>query len=199
MARPRKFDIDEALSQAMHLFWERGYEGVSLTDLSSAMNINKPSLYAAFGDKEQLFRRAVELYDTSTGLPAEHALAEAATAREAIERVLRLNAADYTADDRPAGCMIVLAATLGQVENERVRSFLAQCRANGEEALRRRIERGKAAGELGADVDAAALAKFYTTVLQGMSIQARDGAGRETLDEVVDAAMAAWPGKASQP
>lgn len=199
MARPREFDVDEALRRAMTLFWARGYEGVSLAELAAVMGINKPSLYAAFGDKEALFRKAVELYDTTTGRLATQALEEASTAREAIERVLRLNASDYAATDRPAGCMIVLAATVGAVENELIREYLAQCRREGEAALRRRIALGVTEGELPESVEAENLARFYNSVLQGMSIQARDGATSAQLNLIADAAMAAWPKRAPMP
>ena len=192
MARPREFDPDAALQRAMHLFWERGYEGVSLAELTAAMGINKPSLYAAFGDKEALFRKAVTLYDTTAGLPAARALDEASTAREAIEQVLRLNASDYAAPDRPAGCMIVLAASIGPPESASVRAFLADCRREGEEALLKRLVKGAQDGELPHQT-VAKLAKFYNAVLQGMSIQARDGADAADLNAIVDAALEAWP------
>lgn len=189
--RPRAFDRAAALRRAMEVFWERGYEGTSLGDLTAAMGINRPSLYAAFGCKEALFREAVELYGSAEGSATNRALREP-TARAVVEAMLRGNVEAYLDPKNPAGCMIVLAATLGSPESKGVRDHLAECRRSGQVALQRRLERGVAEGELPAGTDTAALAAFYTTLLQGLSIQARDGASRETLNAVVDNAMAAW-------
>jgi AcrR family transcriptional regulator len=189
--RPRSFDREGALQRAMEVFWRHGYEGTSLSQLTTAMGISAPSLYAAFGSKETLFREAVELYEASEGALALGAL-EAPTAREAVESMLRGNVADYTDPGKPPGCMIVLAATTGTVGNEGVRDFLAGQRRAGEEALRRRLQRGVDDGDLPPGTDAAALAAFVTTVQQGLSIQARDGAPRATLDAIVDQALAVW-------
>jgi AcrR family transcriptional regulator len=189
--RPRSFDRDGALRRAMEVFWRQGYEGTSLTQLTEAMGINAPSLYAAFGSKEALFREAVELYEATEGALANGAL-EAPTAREAVERMLRGNVADYTDHDKPPGCMVVLAATTGTVGNEGVRDFLAEQRRAGEASVRRRLQRGVDDGDLPPDTDVTALAAFITTVQQGLSIQARDGASRATLDTIVDQALAVW-------
>jgi AcrR family transcriptional regulator len=190
--RPRGFDRAEALRRAMEVFWERGYEGASLSDLTAAMGINRPSLYAAFGCKEALFREAVALYGSCEGAATERALRDAPTAREAVEAMLRGNADAYTCPEKPPGCMIVLAATLGAPENEEVRDYLAAWRREGQIALQRRLERAVAEGELSPSVDTGRLAAFYTTVLQGLSIQARDGASCEALSAIVDCAMASW-------
>lgn len=175
----------------MEVFWRHGYEGTSLSQLTTAMGINAPSLYAAFGSKETLFREAVELYDATEGALANGAL-EAPTAREAIEGMLRGNVADYTDPSKPPGCMIVLAATIGTVGNQGVRDFLAEQRRIGEEALRRRLQRGVQDGDLPPGIDVRALAAFVTTLQQGLSIQARDGASRATLEAIVDHALAGW-------
>jgi AcrR family transcriptional regulator len=189
--RPRSFDRDAALRRAMEVFWRHGYEGTSLSQLTTAMGINAPSLYAAFGSKEALFREAVELYDATEGALANGAL-EAPTAREAVEAMLRGNVADYTDPSKPPGCMIVLAATIGTVGNEGVRDFLAEKRRIGEDLLRRRLQRGVEEGDLEPGTDVTALAAFVTTVQQGLSIQARDGAPRATLDAIVDHALVVW-------
>lgn len=190
--RPRAFDRDEALRRAMTVFWMRGYEGASIGDLTEAMGINKPSLYASFGCKEELFRQAVRLYGTLEGEAIDRALTENATARAAIEAVLRHNARAYVDADTPPGCMIVLSALMGTPENREVRQFMAAERRAGEEALRRRIERGVGEGDVPAGADAALMAAFYTTVIHGLSVEACDGASREVLEGIVDGAMAAW-------
>jgi AcrR family transcriptional regulator len=176
----------------MEVFWQRGYEGASLSDLTAAMGINSPSLYAAFGCKEELFREAVALYDALEGEATARALHEEPTARAAVEAMLRGNADAYACPEKPSGCMIVLAATTCTPENDSVREYLAECRRSGQDALQRRLERGIADGDLPPGADTAALAAYYTAVLQGLSIQARDGASREILGAIVDCAMAAW-------
>lgn len=190
--RPRGFDRDEALRQAMIVFWERGYEGASLDALTNAMGINRPSLYAAFGCKEALFREAVELYGRTEGGVTARALSDAATARGAVETMLRGNVDAYADPRTPAGCMIVLSATLGTPENAAVRDFLADCRADAQASLARRLKRGISEGDLPKDADAAAIAAFYSTVLQGLSYQSRSGASRKAMHRTVDYAMAAW-------
>ncbi|AXK88759.1 TetR/AcrR family transcriptional regulator [Nocardia farcinica] len=191
--RPRSFDRVEALHAAMKVFWEHGYEGTSMSDLTAAMGINSPSLYAAFGDKESLFRAAIELYGTTFGNYTARALREEPTARAAVEAMLRDNAAAYTRDDLPHGCMVVLAGSTYTTRNTAVRDFLVEKRRETTEDIRRRLERGVAEGDLAPGTDTAALAVFYTTVLYGLSVQARDGATAAELNEAIDRAMAAWP------
>ncbi|MGF1631773.1 MAG: TetR/AcrR family transcriptional regulator [Kiloniellaceae bacterium] len=190
--RPRGFDRQEALRRAMVLFWSRGYEGTSLGDLTTAMGINKPSLYAAFGCKEELFREAIAFYDASEGASVQESLDVAPTARAAIEAMLRVNAEAYVSPKKPRGCMIVLSSLIGASENEALRGFLAKLRRQGEVQLRRRIERGMIEGDVPPGTDARRLAAFYTTVLQGLSVQSRDRASRKVLNAIVDDAMAAW-------
>lgn len=176
----------------MVAFWQHGYEGTSMSALTDTMGISAPSLYAAFGSKESLFYEAVELYEATEGEHTNNAL-EAATAREAIEAMLRNNVEAYTDPATPPGCMLVLAATTGTTGSRGVRDFLAVRRRRSELALRRRLRRAIKEGDLSPDTDVENLAAFYTTVLQGLSIQARDGARRPGLDAIVDSALAAWP------
>ncbi|MGE8631447.1 TetR/AcrR family transcriptional regulator [Achromobacter denitrificans] len=193
IGRPRAFDRDTALLAAMRTFWTQGYEGTSVQDLAAAMGVNKPSLYATFGCKEEIFREAVELYDRVEGKATSQSLKKAGTAREAVESMLRSNARAYVVEEGPRGCMIVLSSLLGAPENESVRAFLADNRLQGEATLRERLAQGMAEGDLAASADLDQLAAFYTTVLEGLSIQARDGASIEKLNIIIDAAMLAWP------
>ncbi|MEI5101299.1 TetR/AcrR family transcriptional regulator [Streptomyces sp. PmtG] len=190
--RPRSFDRATALRQAMEVFWLRGYEATSMTDLTSAMGIASPSLYAAFGSKERLFQEAVALYSATEGAAMTRAFTEEPTARAAVEAVLRENARVYAEQGRPSGCMIVLAATNCSAANEPVREHLATWRRAGADMMAERLDRAVAEGELPAATDTRAAADFYTTVIQGMSVQARDGATAADLHKTVDRAMAAW-------
>jgi AcrR family transcriptional regulator len=191
--RPRSFERTAALRRAMEVFWAKGYDSASLADLTAAMGINAPSLYAAFGCKEALFREAVALYGATEGTEIWDALPQA-PAREAIERFLRASALSFTRPDRPAGCLVVLGALLANDANARVCGELRASRAGNVAALRARLARAVGEGELPASLDCEAVATFYATVQQGMSIQARDGASRATLLAVADCAMAAWDG-----
>ena len=190
--RPRTFDRAAALRDAMAVFWEHGYEGAAMADLTEAMGINSPSLYAAFGSKEELFREAVTLYEQTEGAAAMAALSTGATARAAIAGALRANAIAYTEPENPRGCMIVLAATTYTERSAAVRDHLAGLRRGMERLFQDRVERGIADGDVRAGVDAAGVAAFYNAVMEGMSVQARDGATRAALLAVAARADAAW-------
>ena len=191
--RPRTFDPDTALRQALDLFWERGYEGTSLNDLAAAMGIASASIYAAFGSKEDLFRKVMALYTTTSGEPPRRALREEPTARAAIHAMLRATADQITQADAPHYCMLVLAAPTGAVENHTVREFLADGRRIQLTLIRERLTRGVTDGDLTATPDRLdALARYYATIVQGLSVQARDGATRAELEGVITCAMAAW-------
>jgi TetR/AcrR family transcriptional regulator, copper-responsive repressor len=191
--RPLSFDRDKALEQAMHVFWLRGYEAASIAELTGAMGITAPSLYTAFGDKERLFLEAIERYALGPGGGYPRALEEEPTARGAIQRCLEEAAEELTRPCHPRGCMVVMAATNCSAASAHIQAALAKRRAAADAGLRCRIEQGIRDGELPADTDAAALASFYSTVYQGMSIQAKDGATRDSLLATAAAAMRAWP------
>jgi len=176
----------------MRLFWERGYQATSLADLTAAMGVAAPSLYAAFGSKEELFKEAVRLYLHTEGGPVEHALRDAPTARDAVGRLLRHNADAYTAPDKPPGCLVVLGATHCTEDTRGARDFLAEQRRTDLAELRARLRRGVDDGDVPDGTDVDALATLYTGVLYGLSVHARDGLSREHLHGVVDLAMAAW-------
>ncbi len=190
--RPREFDRDAALARAMEIFWAKGYEGASMADLTGAMGINAPSLYAAFGSKAELFTEAVEVYRTKIGTDIWGALPEAATVREGFANFLKETALAYTHDDQPHGCLIVLGALHGEPGSEAACALLRKQRLENVTQLRERLERGVREGELPASVDCQQVAEFYATVQHGMSITARDGATVEALMKTADAAMAAW-------
>ncbi len=189
--RPRSFDRESALERAMEVFWKHGFEGTSIHDLTHAMGINPPSLYAAFGDKEQLFLEAVERYQSTRGEACPYA--DEPTARGAIERLLRYTASEFCRPCNPRGCLMVMSATTSSTSSPRLQSALAKRRDASRERLKARIDRGLKEGELPPGTNTAALASFYATVLSGMSLQARDGATRKSLMATVDMAMRAWP------
>ncbi len=192
VGRPRAFDIDEALDRALKVFWQKGYEGASLPDLTRAMGINRPSLYAAFGNKEALFRKAIDRYLSGPACHVSEALKEP-TARAVVERVLR-GGIDLVTDSRnPGGCFMVQAALACGDTADALRLELARRRAAGETALCERFERAVAEGDLPPGSDPADLARYVTTVLHGMSVQAAGGAGRDDLLKVAAMAMRAWP------
>jgi TetR/AcrR family transcriptional regulator, copper-responsive repressor len=189
--RPRSFDRDAALEAAMTVFWNKGFEGTSISDLTAAMGINPPSLYAAFGDKEGLFLEAVERYEERQGEACPYC--EEPTARASVERLLRDMAAEFTSSCHPRGCMMVMATATSAASTRRLQKALTTRREAGRARLRARIERGIADRDLPADTDVAALSDFYMAVIVGMSLQAREGATRKALLAMVETAMRAWP------
>jgi AcrR family transcriptional regulator len=189
--RPRSFDCDQALDRAMDVFWRKGYEGTSITDLTAAMGINPPSLYAAFGNKEELFRKALDKYVAARTSYWTSAL-EAPTARETAEQLLREGVKLLTGECH-RGCMMVKGALTCGDQSETLYREMAARRAQGEASLRQRFERAMAEGDLPDDVDPAGLARYVMAVSHGMSIQAEGGAGREELDQIVDVAIRAFP------
>jgi AcrR family transcriptional regulator len=192
MGRPRSFDIDRALDRALAVFWRKGYEGASLSDLTKAVGVNRPSLYAAFGDKEALFRKALDRYLKGPAAYTQEALREP-TARAVVERML-LGAADLnTARRNPGGCLMVQGALACGEAADSIRQELTACRAAGEAAMRRRFERAKSEGDLPANVNPADLARYIATVLYGMAVQAAGGASRSKLQRVVEMALRTLP------
>jgi AcrR family transcriptional regulator len=196
LGRPREFDRDEALAKARDVFWARGYEGVSMSDLVETLGLASARIYAAFGSKEALFREAVELYDAGEGGFATRALAEEPTARAAIERILREAIETYTRKDRPRGCMVVSAATNCARANEDIREWLAAFRRRRTASLVKRLKKAVTDGELPTECDAEALGDYFATVLHGLSLQARDGTTKDRLMATIPAAMYALPLKA---
>jgi AcrR family transcriptional regulator len=190
--RPRSFDIDQALDRALQVFWRKGYEGTSLSDLTGAMGINRPSLYAAFGDKEALFRKALDRYAEGPAAYVREALNQP-TARGAVEKLLR-GAADLLSNPRnPPGCLNVQGALACGEGAEPVRRELALRRAEGEAVIRQRLKRARTEDDLPPHANPTDLARYIATIMHGMSVQAAGGATRAELQRVVQTALRAWP------
>lgn len=190
--RPRTFDVDEALDTALKVFWRKGYEGTSIDDLTAAIGINRPSLYCAFGNKEQLFRKALDRYLGEAGAFYAEVLAQP-TARGVAERYL-LGMADALTDPRhPPGCLAVQGALSCSESADPIREELIARRASSEASLRERLERARSDGELSPGDDPADLARFLVTVAHGMAVQAAGGACRDAMRRVAALALRAWP------
>jgi len=185
--RPRSFDCEAALDRALDVFWRKGYEGASLAELTAAMGINPPSLYAAFGNKEGLFRKAIERY-VEVRTPFWLEALEAPTARDVVERLLR-GSVDNLTSDCP-GCLLVKGAMTCGEGTDALHEELAAVRALAESTLRERFERAVKEGDLAAHTDPAGLARYVIALNQGMAIQAEGGASADDLHKIVDMALA---------
>lgn len=192
LGRPRAFDVNQALDRALKVFWRKGYEGSSLAELTKAMGINRPSLYAAFGDKEGLFRKVLDRYPEGPAVYLREALSQP-TARSVVEHLLH-GAADALTDPRnPRGCLYVQGALACGKEADSIRRELISRRAAGETEIYKRLKRAKAEGDLPRDSNPADLARFIATLLQGMAVQAAGGATRAQLERVIQTALRALP------
>jgi AcrR family transcriptional regulator len=192
--RPREFCVDEALAAALRVFWSKGYEGASVSDLTEAMGITRPSLYAAFGNKEALFRKALDLYEREKLAYVGEALA-APTSRAVAERLLYGALEMQTSECEPKGCLRVISSVACGAEAESIRAEVLQRRASSQTALKERMERAKAEGDLPAHIDGEGLANYLGAILQGMAVQAGSGASPEQLRTLVETSLAMWPGK----
>jgi AcrR family transcriptional regulator len=190
--RMRQFDVDQALDRALEVFWTRGYEGATLPELTRAMGINRPSLYAAFGNKEQLFRKALERYQTGPMSFLSEALRKP-TARAVVEAIFSGFVRMQRDRDKARGCLIVSAALAAGEEAETVRRELAQLRQAIVKTLRERFNRAVQDGDLPAKTDCATLARYTATVLGGLAVQAASGATEKELRRVVVLALQVWP------
>lgn len=186
--RPREFDREDALQKAKRVFWQRGYEGTTLSDLVAALGIASARIYAAFGSKENLFREAVALYLAEEGAFADKAMCEPDT-RLAIKRLLTQAVETYTRRNQPHGCMVVLSLTNYTSDNEKIMSWLAGYRQARTALIIKRIHQGVEAGDLPENTDVQALGDYVATLLHGISIQARDGVSRKRLQAMVELAM----------
>ena len=191
--RPRQFNREEGLRQAMRLFWKLGYEATSMADLRACLGITQASLYAAYGNKEALFREAVDLYLRTDGSTTTRALSRPGTAKGAIHAMLQDAVDAFTVPGAPGGCLLVLGATNFAIENRAVQEHLASLRQETRKNIERRFKQAQEQGELNTDCPITDLAGFYAMVLHGLSLPARDGASHEELTQIVNLAMAIWP------
>ncbi len=190
--RPREFCVDQALAAALGVFWSKGYEGASMADLTEAMGITKPSLYAAFGNKEALFHKALDLYEAEKLQYTREALKQP-TARAVAEYFMRGAIDAQMSSCDPKGCLGVISATACGAEAESIKADVIQRRASSQAALVERFEQAKCEGDLPAHVDVAGLTSYLYAILQGMAVQAGSGATRADLERVVDTSLAMWP------
>ena len=194
IGRPLSFDREAALHQAMLLFWRHGYEATSLSDLTSAMGVTPPSIYAAFGDKKRLFLQAVDRY-LAGPVTSDGIIRDAVTARDAALGLLQAAAAGFTGDDTPSGCLLATSAISCSADSADVQEALAAIRRGIEQRLAARFLHAISCGEMAPGTDHEALAGQVMAVVQGMSTLARDGASRDKLMRIVAATMDGWPSR----
>ncbi|NHN31630.1 TetR/AcrR family transcriptional regulator [Paenibacillus agricola] len=194
MGRPRNFDMDNALEQALEVFWRKGYEGTSLTDLTTAMGINRPSLYSAYGNKEDLFRKVLDRYVNESEAYNKEAF-NLPTARQVVERLMLDTVDGVTNPNHPTGCLLVHGALVCGEETEPIRDELILRRMALEAQLLQRLETARINGDLPSESDPADLARFIIVIIRGISVQASSGACAKDLQNVVKTAMLAWPTK----
>jgi AcrR family transcriptional regulator len=192
--RPREFSIEDALTAALRVFWSKGYEGASMTDLTEAMGVTRPSLYAAFGNKESLFRQALDLYEREKLAYVSAALA-APTARGVAERLLHGALELQTSGQDPKGCLGVISSVACGSEAEGIKAEVLKRRQSSDAALRERMRRAKAEGDFPPHVDPDAMVSYLGAVLQGLCVQGGADATPEALRNVVETTLALWPGK----
>ena len=192
--RPREFCTDAALAAALRVFWSKGYEGASLADLTDAMGITRPSLYAAFGNKEALFHKALDLYEAEK-LEYTRVALEQPSARAVAEHFMRGALDTQTSSCDPKGCLGVIHSMACGVEAESIKADVLKRRASSQAALVARFERAKADGDIPAHVDVQGLTSYLYAILQGMAVQAGSGATRAELERLVETTLAVWPGR----
>jgi AcrR family transcriptional regulator len=190
--RPREFDVEEALAAALRVFWQKGYEGASLTDLTEAMGITRPSLYAAFGNKEALFKHALDLYEKEKLAYVRRAL-EAPTARGVAQRMLDGTIENITSECR--GCLGVMTSVQCSNQDSPIRDDVSARAQTARNAIVERMQHAIDAGDFTIPVEAEAMTRYLIALMQGISVQAGAGASREELQHVADAALAIWPGR----
>lgn len=191
--RPRAFDREQALGIALDLFWRHGFDGTSIQQLTSAMGISPPSLYAAFGSKDGLYREVIQLYLSRHTSFMNHLFDEKISARDAVERALLAAAKQFCDTSHAPGCMISMAGVQTSLDSKRLAAEITSLRLAAKQVVYTRLATARKSGELPAKTDITSLAAFFAMVSQGMSVQARDGAGETALKRMAKLAMKAWP------
>lgn len=192
MGRHRVFDVEKALDAIVCVFWRKGYEGASYADLTEAAGVERPALYSAFGNKEELFRKALDRY-YERYLDYFPAALQLPTSREVAAHILYSAVDLHTRYPDRKGCLGINGALAGSDDGEPVRQALIDARAAAEVQLRERLERAKAAGDLPETAKPAALAAFLLAVGHGLAVQAKGGFSREMLQAVAEQALSTWP------
>ncbi|EEH69403.1 TetR/AcrR family transcriptional regulator [Acinetobacter haemolyticus] len=190
--RPKCFDEQQVLEKAMLLFWEHGYEATSVSDLTQALELTAPSLYSSFGDKAGLFYKCIDYYLAHEACPIEAIFLEAKTAKVAFELYLYDNVQRLAQPDKPTGCMLVVATINCSDNAQQIQHNILEKRLKTKQRLLERLQQGVAEGDLAATAPVTEMADFYATVLQGLTMQARDGATVTQLHKVVEHAMRTW-------
>ena len=190
--RPKCFNEQDVLHKAMLLFWEYGYEATSISDLTQALNLTAPSLYRAFGDKSQLFHRCLEYYLKHEACAMDRIFAEAKTAQVALELYLYESVKRLLQVDKPAGCMLLVATMNCGLENLALQQEILEMRQSRKLKIFERLVQGQKDGDLAQSVNIQDLTDYYTTVIQGLTLQARDGVSKHQLNQVVHLAMRTW-------
>ena len=191
--RPREFDTDDALAEALRIFWQKGYEATSLSDLTEAMGITRPSLYAAFGNKEALFRQALDLYEKDKLAYIGEAV-EAPTAR-AVAETLLLGSVDVATGGECRGCMGVISMVGCQSVEPSIRDDVNARAESAKQLIVDRMQRAINAGEFAVSTSATAITRYLLALMQGISVQAQSGASRAELLEVAESALLSWPSR----
>jgi AcrR family transcriptional regulator len=191
MGRHREFDLEKALDAALDVFWHKGFEGTSFSDLTDATGVARPGLYAAFGNKEELFRKVLDRYEVLHLAFMKEAL-EKQTAHDVVKHILFGCVEAHTKKLHPHGCLGVNGATACSDEAEPIRQEIVKRRSAGEKALARRLSRAKSEGDLPSDYDPTVLARYVMTMTQGMAVQAKAGANREQLHKIAELTMRSW-------
>lgn len=191
--RPKGFDRQEALAKAMLLFWENGYVATSISDLTKALGITTPSLYCAFGDKATLFNECIDYYLAHEACPIITIMKQAKTAKVAIELLMYDTAKKLAQPDKPSGCMLITATMNGTKQIEEVHQNVQEKRHKYQEILLDRLEQGIKEGDISPETSIQAIADFYITIINGLTIQACDGASLDKLNQVILTAIKTWP------
>lgn len=191
--RPRTFDRHAALACAMEMFWQKGFDGCAISDLTTAMNINSPSLYAAFGSKEDLFREAIDLYGTIEGEATRAALTGPRNIRDALGKMLKRSVDMFTRGPQPRGCMVMLGALNVSADQKELRSLLHKRQKQILDLIARRMAMAVDDGEIAASVDINGLSMMCAALFTGLAVHAHDGAGRARLNSAIDAFIATLP------